>query len=177
MNRYSLRRTRRERTHQDRSADQHEKTRPATKTTNGHPRRSKAAPFPLKAGTKKKRLIVTAKGRTPNGKKDRHRKEEERLDLGIVPSRPDLLSPQYARPISAHNSPFQPRHTACIYSLLGWLDFVYSAAFTRYCSIYICCGWATVPHSSAKSTPSVAWPLPYPAYRAVSSAAVGAIAA
>ena len=63
------------RTHQDRRADQHEKARPTTKSSNGHPRRGKAAPFPLKAGTKKKRL--TAKGRTPNGKKDRHRKRKK----------------------------------------------------------------------------------------------------
>ena len=65
------------RTHHERSADQREKARPATKSPNGHPRRSKAAPFPLKAGTKKKRLTVTAKGRTPNGKKDRHKKRKK----------------------------------------------------------------------------------------------------
>ena len=63
------------RTHQERSTDQHEKAQPATKSPNGHPRRSKATPFPLKAGTKKKRL--TAKGRTLNGKKDRHRKRKK----------------------------------------------------------------------------------------------------
>lgn len=61
--------------HQDRSADQHEKARPATKSPNGHPRRGKAAPFPPKAGITKKRF--TAKGRMPNGKKNRHKKRKK----------------------------------------------------------------------------------------------------
>ena len=68
-------RERRPKAHQDRSANQHEKTQPAKKSPNGHPRRGKAAPFPPKAGTTKKRL--TARGRTPNGKKDRHRKRKK----------------------------------------------------------------------------------------------------
>ena len=75
------------RTHHERSADQHEKAQPATKSPNGHPRRSKAAPFPLKAGTKKKRLTVTAKGRTPTERRIGTKKEES-LDP-VRPIAPD----------------------------------------------------------------------------------------